>query len=513
MKRSFYIAVLVAMLPVMVLRDFSPDNELRYLSIADEAIRNGTLFAFTNHGAPYADKPPLYLWLVMAAKALLGSHQMWLLSLFSLVPALVTVSVMSRWTADESGKDSAETGGWMLMTCGLFAGVAVFLRMDMLMCMFIMLSLRTFYNMLCGRGRRRVNAVMFPVYIFLAVFSKGPMGILVPLVTTVAFLVTTGRGRTIGRYWGKTTWAVLAVLCMAWFAAVYREGGSGYLSNLLFHQTVDRAVNSFHHDEPFYYYLIAIWYSMAPWTLLIVGATAYAVWRRGVLTDMQKLLLAAVCSTFVMLSLVSSKIQVYMLPLFPPAVYLAATLLPRIGSTPLARLSVAVPAAVFAIALPGWAVAAASDVPYMADIRIGLAAASLSAGGCAALFRMRKSRKAEGAVKPVACGMLAAVFLVGLAIPSVNSLIGYKELCDVAQTEAGRHGTQRYYTWNVKRSENMDVYLKQDVVKLNDEDITHGNLPRGVLMMRKKDADKLPPSLKRNGSKAVGTYIVTTIGQ
>ena len=96
---------------------------------------------------------------------------------------------MSRWVAEDCGKDCAETGGWMLVTCGLFAGMAVFLRMDMLMCMFITLSLRTFYNMVCGRGRRRVNAVMFPVYIFLAVFSKGPMGILMPFVTTVAFLL------------------------------------------------------------------------------------------------------------------------------------------------------------------------------------------------------------------------------------------------------------------------------------------------------------------------------------
>lgn len=141
------------MLPVMVLRDFSPDNELRYLSIADEAIRNGTLFAFTNHGVPYADKPPLYLWLLMAAKTLSGSHQMWLLSLFSLIPALVTVSVMSRWVAEDCGKDCAETGGWMLITCGLFAGMAVFLRIDMLMCMFITLALHTFYNMFRGRGR------------------------------------------------------------------------------------------------------------------------------------------------------------------------------------------------------------------------------------------------------------------------------------------------------------------------------------------------------------------------
>ena len=43
------------MVPVMVLRDFTPDNELRYLSIADEALRQHTYFAFTNHGVPYAD--------------------------------------------------------------------------------------------------------------------------------------------------------------------------------------------------------------------------------------------------------------------------------------------------------------------------------------------------------------------------------------------------------------------------------------------------------------------------
>ena len=32
---------LLALLPVMVLRDFTPSNELRYLSIADEASRDG----------------------------------------------------------------------------------------------------------------------------------------------------------------------------------------------------------------------------------------------------------------------------------------------------------------------------------------------------------------------------------------------------------------------------------------------------------------------------------------
>ena len=73
---------IVCLLPTMIMRDFTPSNELRYLSIADEAIREGNVFAFTNHGIEYADKPPLYFWIVMLCKIIAGRHSMFLLSLF-----------------------------------------------------------------------------------------------------------------------------------------------------------------------------------------------------------------------------------------------------------------------------------------------------------------------------------------------------------------------------------------------------------------------------------------------
>ena len=60
-----FFLLFIALLPLLSLRDYTVGNELRYLSIADEAIRNGTFFAFTNHGAFYADKPPLYFWIIM----------------------------------------------------------------------------------------------------------------------------------------------------------------------------------------------------------------------------------------------------------------------------------------------------------------------------------------------------------------------------------------------------------------------------------------------------------------
>ena len=45
---------IVALLPVMIFRDFSPRNELRYLTIVDEALSSGSFWTFTFEGEPYA---------------------------------------------------------------------------------------------------------------------------------------------------------------------------------------------------------------------------------------------------------------------------------------------------------------------------------------------------------------------------------------------------------------------------------------------------------------------------
>jgi 4-amino-4-deoxy-L-arabinose transferase-like glycosyltransferase len=171
----------IALLPAMIFRDFSPANELRYLSIADEAIRQGHIFAFTNHGELYADKPPLYLWIIMLGKMIFGKHQMWFLALFSFVPAIGILRVMDRWVQDIFPPKVRLTSCIMLMSCGMFLCLSVFLRMDMLMCMFITLALYSFWQTYTSADTASKVGISFPVFIFLAIFTKGPIGILVPL--------------------------------------------------------------------------------------------------------------------------------------------------------------------------------------------------------------------------------------------------------------------------------------------------------------------------------------------
>ena len=56
MKITKYLLVFLCFIPLFIFRDFTPNNELKYLSIADEALRDGHFFTFWNHGVPYADK-------------------------------------------------------------------------------------------------------------------------------------------------------------------------------------------------------------------------------------------------------------------------------------------------------------------------------------------------------------------------------------------------------------------------------------------------------------------------
>lgn len=518
MKRNLLLSILLllALLPVLIFRDYTPSNELRYLSIVDEALRNGNFWTFTNQGVPYADKPPLYFWLLMLGRWLLGNHYMWFLSLFSFLPALVIMGVMDRWVSGELVKAHRLTGKLMLMSCGLFLGLAVILRMDMLMCMFIVLSLYTFYRMLTGQDHHsKWNALLFPLYVFMAVFSKGPVGILVPLLSTLVFLLITGRIKTFGRYWGWKTWGILLIGCLIWFCGVYLEAGPDYLNDLLFNQTVNRAVNSFHHEEPFYYYFTSVWYSLAPWSLLLIGILVAGVCRKLIRTELERFFLTVSLTTFVMLSCISSKIAVYLAPAFPFFVYLPVLLLSRFRWNQWLALTVGIPAAVFCAAAPVLAVLGRmEDTAFLGQTLFYAAAGVLTLSGIGALFFLYRKKELPQAVNTMVGGLFLAVFVGGWALPSINGQMGFADVCHKAESVAKEVHSTGYLTYRISRPESMDVFLHQDVKAITSIGMLMNEYQGKVLMLPVGIADKstlVQEFIAGKKKYVVGPYLVVAL--
>ena len=488
MKTKYlYLLWFIALLPVMILRDYTPNNELRYLSIIDEALRNGNFFTFTLDGEIYADKPPLSFWLMMAGKALLGGHRMWFLSLLSFVPALVVLMTMEKWVRREKPSTHQPDALLMLMTGGFFLALAITIRMDMLMVMFITLSLYTFFKIYRGEGKKR-DAYLFPLYAFLALFSKGPVGILVPLLSTLLFLFYRGKIRTWKQYWGWKSWLVLLLGCGIWFAGVYMEAGDAYLNNLLVHQTVGRGVNAFHHKSPFYYYAIAIWYSLAPWMFLSVGLIIAGVVRKKIQTETEKFFLTIILTTFTMLSLVSSKLAVYMLPAIPFFIYLPGILLDKFDEKNIwLRISVAIPALVFVAALPAvFYMTGIDELSYIAVPLVYAAAAVTSLGGLTVLYLLFRAKALRRSIRVMAFTLLLTVFIAGWAIPQLNPYIGWSTLCKEAVRIAEEKGTSEYYVYEISRVGSMDVFLEKEVIVASEENILNGTLSGQLLLLPEK---------------------------
>lgn len=479
---TVFIFCAVCLLPMMAMRDFTPSNELRYLSIADEAIANGHLFAFYNHGIPYADKPPLYFWIVMLCRLLFGHHSCLALSMFSLTPAFAIVGIMDRWVMKGKSAMNRMSVAGMTLTCVMFLGTMVVLRMDMLMCLFIVLALRTFYRMYTGEGSRRQDSLTLPLWIFLALFTKGPVGLLMPPLAIAVFLAVKRDWKGFRKYLGLKTWGIIAALSAVWLTCVWLEGGLEYINNLLFKQTVGRAVNAFTHARPFWFYLVTILWCLAPYTLLLIGsfmASLLPVRKAGAekVSDLEILFLCTIISTAAMLSSFSSKLPIYLVPVLPFCVYLFPTVLDRIGERGWMRWSVGIFQILLlcagiatllflngSVTIPA-AACLLDEYSFAREAPVVNAVILLTLANAMGTWFLIKRKSVNIPALLLSAGLFLAAFSASSVLRDLNPYIGYGSICSRVP-----EGTD-VATIFLHRPENIDVYTGRQITDFGDDPV------------------------------------------
>lgn len=477
---TVFVFCAVCLLPMMAMRDFTPSNELRYLSIADEAIANGHLFAFYNHGIPYADKPPLYFWIVMLCRLLFGHHSCLALSMFSLIPAFAIVGIMDRWVMKGKSAMNRMSVAGMTLTCVMFLGTMVVLRMDMLMCLFIVLALWTFYRMYTGEGSRRQDSLTLPLWIFLALFTKGPVGLLMPPLAIAVFLAVKRDWKGFRKYLGLKTWGIIAALSAVWLTCVWLEGGLEYINNLLFKQTVGRAVNAFTHARPFWFYLVTILWCLAPYTLLLIGsfmASLLPVRKAGAekVSDLEILFLCTIISTAAMLSSFSSKLPIYLVPVLPFCVYLFPTVLDRIGERGWMRWSVGIFQILLlcagiatllflsgSVTIPA-AACLLDEYSFAREAPVVNAVILLTLANAMGTWYMIKRKSVNIPALLLSAGLFLAAFSASAVLRDLNPYIGYGSICSRVP-----EGTD-VATIFLHRPENIDVYTGRQITDFGDD--------------------------------------------
>ncbi len=327
-------AAALLLLPRLGHIDFWAPDEPRYAQIAEElrSMQHGPTGLITLHlnGEDYAQKPPLYYWVAAAAGAPVGR----VTELSGRLPsALAGIGVVALTLALGSRLLGPATGTWgaaLLLTAFLFSHTARRMQLDVLLALFETTALVAFWRLDRGIGGTRANQALLHGAMGLAVLTKGPVGVILPVLAMAAYLLWERRPSDLRR--ALPPWALLLSLgpgatwlaCAAWLAP------PGFLSESLGANMFGRFFAGTSHVRPVYYYAYQFPANFLPWTLLWPLAACFA--RRSVFATgadpararAWRLLLGWIAVNLVFFSMSSGKRGIYLIPMYPAVALICA---------------------------------------------------------------------------------------------------------------------------------------------------------------------------------------------
>ncbi len=308
---------------------WAPD-EPYFAEGAREMIVDGQWAVPHVNGKVTPDKPPLFFWLIALLSLPVGEVTPLTARLPSALAALGTVALTLRLGRRLYGPATAALAGGMLATSFLFWDKARWSQTDALLCFLIWVALSAFEAWRAGDAGGRRAGLLFWLAAALAVLTKGPVGLLLPLGIA---LVVLALERDLVRWRGFAPLAgpaVFTAVAGAWVAWATLGGPSDYsVWGALREHFIDRGLHGMHHRQPWWYFLERLPQSLMPWSGLIPGALVLA-WRRRGRGD--RLLAAAALFVILFFSISTEKRELYALPSLPAFTLLMAALVARVAT-------------------------------------------------------------------------------------------------------------------------------------------------------------------------------------
>jgi 4-amino-4-deoxy-L-arabinose transferase-like glycosyltransferase len=119
----------------------------------------------------------------------------------------------------------------------------------------------------------------------LAFFTKGFIGIVIPGLSILVFLIVERNLKEILNMWLWLGLLIFIIMVLPWFIALWHQGGTEYLNVFLLHNHLQRFLpasmagstsgSASGHHQSFYYYIIQFPAAFLPWSLLLVPVLTY----------------------------------------------------------------------------------------------------------------------------------------------------------------------------------------------------------------------------------------------
>lgn len=297
-------------------------DDLRYVEAARQMGEYGDWLVPRLNGDVYGEKPPGYSWAIIAVHYATGTSYLVAARIVSALAALFTGLLLVRLARLLFGSRPI---GWL--AAGIFWTFIFILDrgtrslIDSFLYVWTTLGVVTaLHAALAENWRARAGWILATVgALGYGCVVKGPVALAIPALGALA-LGLTWKGRKGVSFSAIVIGALVGgafTLLWLWLASL--QAGDWYLERLLIKQSAGRAVESFHHAEPPWFFVGVVLPVALPWIIFLPGGLR-AAWKMRHAPEARAALgcLAWAGAILVFFSIISGKRAGYVLPLFPP---------------------------------------------------------------------------------------------------------------------------------------------------------------------------------------------------
>jgi 4-amino-4-deoxy-L-arabinose transferase-like glycosyltransferase len=387
-------------------------DEGRYAEIPREMVASGDWLTPRLNGYKYFEKPPLQYWATAAAFEVFGVRE-WAVRLWSALTGFGALCLAFYAGRRLFGDAPGLFGAAALAGSAMFAAMSQVASLDMGLSAFLSLAVLGFA--LAQRddataAERRGWMLAAWAGMALAVLSKGLIGVVLPAGALVLYLAWTRDLALLRRMHWLPGLAVLLAISAPWFFRV-SAANPEFARFFFIHEHFERFLTEEHeHVGPFWYFAPVVVVGMLPW-LLSPAAALWQAARRVPDARFQpaRFLLVWCAVVFVFFSLSGSKLQSYVLPLFPALALLTGRQLAHATRGLLVAQALLAAAVGLAAALAA-GLAPAVPAPYRPWLIAAFAA--LAAPALAAAWLARRERRAASVLTLAAAGLACTLLVV-----------------------------------------------------------------------------------------------------
>ena len=303
---------------------FDPD-EGRNAEVAREMAQTNDYLLPHLEGLPYLDKPVVYFAAAAGVMEVLGPTET-AARLPAFLFTIVSIVVVVRFGRRRWGSDTGWLAGLALATTPLVVAYARTTIFDSALACCTTIAIIAFWE---------ERPILPWAAMGVGALTKGPVALLVPLITLIPYSLLTGR--PVRRLFSVAGIVVFAMVALPWFLAVSHRVPD-FAHYVFVRETFERVTTTrFHRTAPLWYYLPIIPVAGFPWIVPALARWKNLRWawvgRRVNRYAQDTILLACwVLGPLLFFTLNKSKLPQYVLPLMPAFALAAARLITRQAS-------------------------------------------------------------------------------------------------------------------------------------------------------------------------------------